>query len=216
MWEEGPYKTFEKASESYSRRTQIMQTIRKPAGLQESRIKIGEGKWIAKDTTSSFEEIQREWMSKESYTPYMFIGSDHASKPYPSLIQYHWDEKFSSVSQETSEEVLAMNRKSGASLFAGVFYRDNGWVFHVKCEPYVFMSNPYDSMFIAWIERELFLIQAGLESMSDIRRSATKERENMEQLYKSLDKPKIDTDIIEIFAKLYDTKDPRVQLTSSF
>ena len=208
MWEEGPYDTFEKAVDSYVRRTHIMKSLDKPEGVYESKVKVGQGKWIAKNTTHVFEDIQKKWMTKESDT-LMFLTQDQVLKPYPALIQYHWNDKFGSVTNERLEEAKAMNR----NFFVGVYYINGEWFFEIKCDPFLFTSKSYTSMFIAWIERELFIIQLGIENISDIHRSAPEEKLNMEKLYASLHIPRFDTTPVHVFEELYEKEDSRVILT---
>lgn len=213
-WEAGPYKTPQEGLESCVHREKIMNSVRKPKGDIETRIKVGDSRWIAVETTEAFKDVQKELMFQETQSPYMFLSDDQISKPYPSLMQFHWNESFRSESHETSEELAGMNSKTGKCLFNGVFYRDEGWIFEIKCSPYFFTSNSYNSMFIAWIERELCLIHLGLERLTDLRRSDDEGRENMEKLYASLSIPKFDEEAGEYFAQLYSRGDSRVKLIS--
>jgi len=208
-WENGPFETIEKAVESYNRRLGIIQKTKKSKGTFDSWAAVGDSRWIAYDTTKEFGTIQEQLMKESSN---MFISHDDAQKPYSGLIGCLWASKFDSNESKEAYEELRTKTKSG-SFFLGVPFKDNHWIFEVEHGPYKFTSGPYESMFIAWIERELLLIHIGMENKSDMKKADKKDRELMNKLYNLTKVPKYEG--CSYFSDLHSERDPRITLTST-
>lgn len=229
VWETGNFDDEESALKSRLIRQPIMDETcaKKPRGRETVWVTIGNHTWIAHNTTSSFTKIQEDALSslipKPQKCDYMFLNEELATRPFlNTYMNYFWNYSFDGNPENEREE--EERTKMGKSQFyKGVYYNHSkkGWVFNICVDSYVFTSSTlYRSMFLAWIERELFLIQLHLEKnegeskYTEFKKGEAVDKQKMLEFFYSLGGSDGDRKLnaFQYFDQLYLTGDPRVTL----